>query len=112
MEEITKENFPAEVLQSSLPVLIDFWGPQCGPCLLLMPAVEQIEEEYKSKLKVVKLEAPKNRRLCIELKVMSLPTYLIFVDGKEVKRISGETVSRDMLFEVAREFAEPAVAGA
>jgi thioredoxin 1 len=106
--EVTRESFPAEVREAPLPVLVDFWGPQCGPCLALMPAVEQLEAAYAGRLKVVKVEAPKNRRLCIDLKVMALPTYLVFVDGQEVRRLTGEGVQRQQLVELAREFGEPA----
>ena len=90
MVELTGETFEDEVVRSSQPVLIDFWGPQCGPCLALMPRVEELGRKYEDKLKVVKVEAPKNRRLCLNLRVMSLPTFLIYKDGKEVERLSGQ----------------------
>jgi thioredoxin 1 len=73
-----------------MPVLVDFWGPQCGPCLALMPKVEALAERYGDKVRITKVEAPKNRRLCLTLKVMSLPTFLFFKDGKEVDRLSGD----------------------
>ena len=90
MIEISSDSFEQEVLRSSQPVLVDFWGPQCGPCLALMPKVEALTERYGEKVKITKVEAPKNRRLCLNLKVMSLPTFLFFKDGKEVGRLSGE----------------------
>jgi thioredoxin 1 len=89
MIEIKSENFEQEVLHSSQPVLVDFWGPQCGPCLALMPKVEALTERYGDKVKITKVEAPKNRRLCLTLKVLSLPTFLFFKNGKEVDRLSG-----------------------
>lgn len=88
--EITKENFDQEVLQASLPVLLDFWGPRCGNCLALMPTVDALEEQYGQSLKVAKLDASQNRRLCMNLQVMKLPTFLIFRNGQEVERILGE----------------------
>jgi thioredoxin 1 len=90
MIEINSDNFEQEVLHSSIPVLVDFWGPQCGPCLALMPKVEVLTERYEDKVRITKVEAPKNRRLCLTLKVMSLPTFLFFKNGKEVDRLSGD----------------------
>src|SRR5512136_1834023 len=90
MIEINSDSFEREVLHSSMPVLVDFWGPQCGPCLALMPKVEALTERYGEKVRMTKVEAPKNRRLCLTLKVMSLPTFLFFKDGKEVDRLSGD----------------------
>jgi len=90
MIEINSDSFEREVLHSSMPVLVDFWGPQCGPCLALMPKVEALTERYGEKVRITKVEAPKNRRLCLTLKVMSLPTFLFFKDGKEVDRLCGD----------------------
>jgi len=87
--EVNKENFEAEVLQSDLPVIVDFWGPSCQPCLELMPDVEALSEDYKGKVKIAKLNSAENRRLCINHRVMGLPAFLLFRNGEEVKRISG-----------------------
>jgi thioredoxin 1 len=89
MIEVNSENFEKEVVHSSQPVMVDFWGPQCIPCLSLMPQVEALGEKYKGQVKLVKVEAPRNRRLCLNLRVMGLPTFLFFKDGKEVKRLTG-----------------------
>ncbi len=94
--EVTRDNFDQEVLASSPPVLVDFWGPRCTNCLALMPDVEAMASEYSGVLKVVKVDASQNRRLCLNLRVLSLPTYLIFKDGKEVERLVGE-VTRERL---------------
>jgi len=88
-KDVNSDNFEKEVVQANRPVLADFWGPQCGPCLALMPAVENLEEKYKDKLKVVKLDASKNKRFCLSMKVLGLPTYLLFKDGKELDRLTG-----------------------
>jgi thioredoxin 1 len=90
LKEVSKDNFDQEVVQSQQPVLVDFWGPQCGPCLALMPYVEEMASDYENVLKVVKVDASQNRRLCLNLRVMNLPTYLLFNDGKEVDRLTGE----------------------
>ena len=89
MKEVTKDTFEAEVLRSELPVVVDFWGPQCVPCLALMPGVEELEGKHGGRIRLTKIEAPKNRRLCLELKVLSLPTFLFYKNGKEVDRLSG-----------------------
>ena len=89
MIEVTSENFEQEIIKSPRPVMIDFWGPQCGPCLALMPKVEALAERYGDRMKLAKVEAPKNRRLCLGLKVMSLPTFLFYKAGKEIDRLTG-----------------------
>jgi thioredoxin 1 len=86
--EVNSDDFEQEVINSTQPVLVDFWGPQCVPCLALMPEVEALVEKYGDRVKMVKVEAPKNRRLCLGLKVLSLPTYLFYKDGREVDRLS------------------------
>lgn len=89
MKEVTKETFEEEVIRSGVPVVVDFWGPQCVACLALMPQVEKLAQEHADRIKITKVEAPKNRRLCLELKVLSLPTFLFYKDGTEVERLSG-----------------------
>ncbi|MDP9070118.1 MAG: thioredoxin family protein [Actinomycetota bacterium] len=88
--EATKDNF--RDLVSEGRVLVDLWGTSCQTCLALMPHVERLADE-RPDLKVVKLEAPKARRLCIELKVMGLPAFLLFEDGEEVDRLAAPDLS-------------------
>ena len=90
----TKENF-RDLVSDGL-VLVDVWGPDCGPCLALMPEVERLAGE-RPELGVVKLEAPKARRLCMELRVMGLPAFVLFQDGDEVSRINGADITADKL---------------
>ena len=94
---VHKDNYDTEVLQSGLPVLVDFWGPQCKPCLALMPAVEKIEKECADRVKVAKLNATENRMLCAKLRVMALPTFLLYKDGVEVKRLVGDQIKESDL---------------
>ena len=101
--ELNRDNYEAEVNESDLPVLVDFWGPKCGPCLALMPSVEAMEEEYEGKLKVTKLNATENRMLCAKLRVMSLPTFLFYKDGNEVKRMNGEEITKDQIIKTIDE---------
>ena len=97
MQEVGKDTFEQEVIQSDKPVVVDFWGPQCGPCLALMPEVEALTEKFNGQVKIMKVEAPKNRRLCLQLKVLGLPTFLFYKDGKEVDRVSGNNLSIQMI---------------
>jgi thioredoxin len=70
-------------------VLVDFWGPRCQPCLALMPAVEAFELRHAGRLKLVKVNASENRAICRELRVLGLPTYVLYRDGAEVERLTG-----------------------
>jgi thioredoxin 1 len=97
MKEVDKDSFEAEVVGSDMPVVVDFWGPQCVPCLALMPNVEAMAEKYNGRVKIAKVEAPKNKRLCLGLKVLALPTFLFYKGGKEVARVSGDNVSAQMI---------------
>jgi thioredoxin 1 len=87
--KITDQNFEAEVLQSELPALVDFWAPWCGPCQAIAPVVEAVSQKYSGKLKVVKLNTDENSKTPGEYNIMSIPTLIIFKQGKEVDRLSG-----------------------
>jgi thioredoxin 1 len=95
--ELTRDNYESEVLNSKEPILIDFWGPQCKPCLALMPVVEKIEKDYVGRLKVAKVNAAGNRMLCARLRVMGLPTFLFYKGGVEVNRLTGENITESDL---------------
>ena len=97
--DVDRDNYESEVLETQGLVLVDFWGPKCVPCLALMPAVERLEDKYAGKLKVTKLNSSGNRVLCARLRVMSLPTYILYQDGIEVKRLTGEDLTEDDLTE-------------
>lgn len=94
--EATRENF--RELVSDGVVLVDMWGTSCQTCLALRPTVDKLAEE-RDDLKVIALEAPKARRLCIELKVMSLPAFLLYKDGEEVSRLASPDLTDDALTE-------------
>ena len=91
--ELDRDNYEAEVNEPGKVVLVDFWGPKCGPCLALMPSVDALEKEYGDKIKVAKLNSNGNRMLCAKLRVMGLPTFIIYKDGAEIKRLSGENLT-------------------
>src|SRR5579862_6567646 len=84
--EATRESF--RDLVASGTVLVDVWGPDCQPCLALNPHVQALAERLANQMQVVKLEAPKARRLCMELSIMGMPAFLLFRDGEEVARLS------------------------
>ena len=90
MLAVTKNTFAEEVVRVEKPIVVDFWGPQCAPCLALEPKMEALEKEYGNRIKITKVEAHKNRRLCLSLKVLSLPTFLFYKDGGEVGRLTGD----------------------
>ncbi len=94
LTEATRENF--DELVGSGTTLVDVWGPDCQPCLALMPHVEKLADE-RDNLRVVKLEAPKARRVCIRLGVHGLPTFLLMHDGQEVSRLSASRISPKQL---------------
>ncbi|MHC4242011.1 MAG: thioredoxin family protein [Planctomycetota bacterium] len=94
--EINSEIFDQEVIQSDKPVLLDFWGPRCRPCLELSPQIDNLEKTYLDKVKIAKIDASKNRRLCLRLKVLSLPTFLVYKNGEEVGRLTGEVTIREV----------------
>jgi len=100
--EVNTDTFEKEVVQSEVPVLVDFWGPQCAPCLALMPKVEGLAEKYAEKLKITKVDASKNRRLCLSLKVFGLPTFLFYKNGKEVDRLSGNSLKIEEIGEAVK----------
>ena len=87
--EITKDNYEEEVVKSELPVLLDFWGPKCVPCMGLMPTVEELAEKYAGKIKICKLNTAENRRMAIQCKVMSLPTFQFYKNGEVVDQLQG-----------------------
>lgn len=90
---VNKENYEAEVQQSTAPCVVDLWGPQCGPCLALMPEVEKLAGTYEGKVKFCKLNVAENRRLVIGLRVMAVPTILFYKGGECASRLSGDAVS-------------------
>jgi thioredoxin 1 len=93
--EATRDNFRDLVAEGT--VLVDVWGPDCQPCVALTPHVEKVADKYAGRMRVVKLEAPKARRLCMELGLMGLPIFLLFRDGEEVARLSDPALTPQKL---------------
>ncbi len=86
---IKEDNFDTEVLKSNIPVLVDFWAEWCGPCKMLSPTVEQLAKDYEGKIKVVKINVDENQNLAAKYGIMSIPTIIIFKDGKIVEQFIG-----------------------
>lgn len=98
MIHVTDKNFDSEVVKSNIPVLVDFWAQWCGPCRMISPIVDEIAEELKGQLKVVKANVDEAQDLAGRFHIMSIPTLLIFKDGKPVEQIVG-AMSKDQLLE-------------
>lgn len=86
---VSDSSFNEDVLKSSLPVLVDFWAPWCGPCRMIAPVVAQIAEEYKDSLKVVKLNTDENPTIATDYGIRSIPTVMIFINGKKTATFIG-----------------------
>ncbi len=82
--KLTKNNFQTEVLDSDIPVLVDFWASWCGPCMMLAPFVEEIAKEYAGKIKVGKVNVDEENELAMQYRVASIPTLLLFKNGQLV----------------------------
>jgi thioredoxin 1 len=91
MIEATVETF--DELSGEGEVLVDIWGPQCQPCLALMPAVEALEGTYGDRVRFVKVNAPENRKICRDLRVAGLPAYVTMRDGVEVDRLTSNATT-------------------
>lgn len=87
--EFTDANFDAEVLQSPIPVLVDFWAPWCGPCKMLAPSIEALAGDYAGKLKVGKLNTDESENVAAKYGIRSIPTLLVFKNGEVVNQLVG-----------------------
>ena len=98
---LTTENFDQEELNSRVPVLIDFWASWCGPCKMMGPIVDQIAEEMGTNAKICKINIDEQRDFATKYDVMSIPTFILIKDGKEVKRLVGAMPKEELsrLFE-------------
>lgn len=87
--EVTEANFNDTVINSSTPVLVDFWAEWCGPCKMIAPIVDELAGEYSGKMVVGKLDADANQNIIRQLGIMGIPTLILFKEGKPVVRITG-----------------------
>ena len=94
--QVNESTFEREVVNSTTPVLVDFWAPWCAPCKAIMPTVESIAEEMAGKIKVVKINIDESPELANQFSIMSIPTLLIFDKGQVAEQIGG-TPNKDKI---------------
>ncbi|ERN41468.1 thioredoxin [Rubidibacter lacunae KORDI 51-2] len=87
--EVTDSTFDTEVIQSGVPVLVDFWAPWCGPCRMVAPVVEEIADQFAEQVKVVKVNTDDNPSIASKYGIRSIPTLMIFKDGQRVDMVVG-----------------------
>ena len=95
--KLSSENFKKEVLKSEKPVLVDFYADWCGPCNAMAPVIEELATELDGKAKVGKINVDENSDIAVEYNVMSIPTLIIFKNGKEEKRLVGLRDKEELL---------------
>ena len=87
--QVTDSSFKQDVLESDIPVLVDFWAPWCGPCRMVAPVVDEIAQQYEGKVKVVKLNTDENPQVASQYGIRSIPTLMIFKGGQRVDMVVG-----------------------
>ena len=105
VSDVTDNSFQAEVIESDVPVLVDFWAPWCGPCRVVAPILEEIAAERGDALRIVKLNVEENQQTAANFEVLSIPTLILFKGGEPVKKVIGAYPKKKLEAEL-----EPALA--
>jgi thioredoxin 1 len=100
----TDLNFKQEVLQSDLPVLVDFWAAWCGPCKMVAPLIDELAKEYVGKMKIGKVDVDTNPKIATEYGVMSIPTIIFFKKGRVMNQIVGAASKLDLKRKIEENF--------
>ncbi|MDI6716304.1 MAG: thioredoxin [Actinomycetota bacterium] len=99
--EVNEESFEVEVSRSEKPVLVDFWAPWCGPCVVVAPVVEDLARQYSDKLKFAKINVDNNQRLAGQYNIRGIPTFIVFVNGEAKKRFMGSMPKERFIVELS-----------
>jgi len=95
--EITNDNFETEVIQSDVPVMVDFWANWCGPCRMIAPIVEELADAYEGKAKIGKLDVDSHQEIAMKYKIMSIPNVLFFKGGEVVDQVIGAVPKKQFI---------------
>ena len=106
LADVTDQSFEAEVLQSDVPVIVDFWGEHCAPCRTVSPILRDLATDFAGRVKIVKLNSDENGNTMVRFQVMALPTILAFSGGQVVGQLTGARPKKDFV-----ELVERALAG-
>ncbi len=97
MKVVNKDDFNVEVLQSEVPVLVDFFATWCGPCKMIAPILDQVASEVGDSAKIFKVDIDESKELAVEYGVMSVPTIIVFKNGEEASRVVGGRPKNDLI---------------
>jgi thioredoxin 1 len=100
--ELTEANFEQEVLKATIPVLVDFWAVWCGPCKMIAPIVDELADEYAGKLKIGKVDVDNNQQIAMQFGIRSIPTLLVFKDGKVAEQIVGAAPKKLLVEKISK----------
>lgn len=99
IESVNQHTFTEKVTNSSLPVIVDFWAEWCTPCKMMNPILEKIAHERSKKVKIVKMNTDENVSFALSAELRSIPTFILYIDGVETKRVSGARTEKMFLKE-------------